>query len=465
MTDHLTGILLGLLAFAGVGVSACSGQEPAYGTDGLCIYDGSLRLGAVSNVATEFGDRTYNKTIQWTPDGSRILFDYGHYARGLQYQPDIPNLYAIHVSDSTLEEILDFPSRNPALDAGATSTMFDISPDGSRIAYATCAVSEDSLQGDNGDRQVYNYEIFVSDLDGANVERLTNNTHFDVLPAWSPDGESVAFVSDPDRSIFGDVTTAAGDGRRITLDSTSRIAIHELTTGLSWEIGGLPVRYSVSLYRLEWSPSGERIAFVALKGRSHPWDTAVYTVRADGAGLSRVSDTASGPTWSPDGGAIAMVVPEGDDALALYTFARDGSSPVKVDSILGKLPSGAWTSSEQVSWRGNLSWSPDGSAILFEDSSGPRIVPLGTSDVEAGLAVAFDGRTKAIASGTRGFIRASPLTFIPGSSRTYAWSPDGSRIAERFEFRPSDEDSQRSVYVYVVDRQGNRIEDLMRDIE
>ena len=48
---------------------------------------------------------------------------------------------------------------------------------------------------------MYNYEIFVSDVDGTNGERLTNNTYFDVLPAWSPDGESLAFISDPDRSV------------------------------------------------------------------------------------------------------------------------------------------------------------------------------------------------------------------------------------------------------------------------
>jgi Tol biopolymer transport system component len=43
-----------------------------------------------------------------------------------------------------------------------------------------------------------NWEIYVMSSDGSNVTRLTNDKANDGLPAWSPDGSTIAFVSDRD---------------------------------------------------------------------------------------------------------------------------------------------------------------------------------------------------------------------------------------------------------------------------
>jgi Tol biopolymer transport system component len=43
-----------------------------------------------------------------------------------------------------------------------------------------------------------NWEIFVMDSNGGNVTRLTNDRGNDGLPAWSPDGSTIAFASDRD---------------------------------------------------------------------------------------------------------------------------------------------------------------------------------------------------------------------------------------------------------------------------
>ncbi len=61
------------------------------------------------------------------------------------------------------------------------------SPDGTKIAFM-------SLNRDGAG----NYEIFTMDPDGNNVIRLTNNAANDGLPTWSPEGHTVAFVSDRD---------------------------------------------------------------------------------------------------------------------------------------------------------------------------------------------------------------------------------------------------------------------------
>ena len=448
MTVQPAKLLLALFTLAAVGVSACSGPEPEYGFDGLCRGSGSL-------IAREFHSPDSNWTVQWTPDGSQILFDYfGVIPEKIRWL-EVPAIYAVHVSGRPVEKVLDLPSRDDGHGAGLDTTVFDLSADGSRIAYAACALSEESLLIGGTDKRVYSYEIFVSNFDGANVKRLTNNTHFDVLPAWSPDGESLAFISDPDRSIFWRESIGTGRGS-IKYTATTRITVHEVATGESREIG-LPAGYAAAPIRLEWSPSGDRIAVVVLEGEKSPWNLAVYTVGADGTGLTRVSDAASGPTWSPSGDRIAFVVLEGEKSpwnLALYTFATDGSNLVKEEYRLDSIKLDGWPGTEFRSglWMGNLSWSPDGSAILierFRREGGPAVIPLGTGGVEAGLPGGTPAGSRAMTGGAgAGSILASPLNSIPALFHHSAWSPDGAQIAVR-------SDIAEFFDIEVVDREGN----------
>ena len=102
----------------------------------------------------------------------------------------------------------------------------------------------------------------------------------------------------------------------------------------------------------------------------------VFTMASDGSELTRISDAASGPAWSPDGRRIAVVVPVGkaefdrgstgprrrDVGVALYAFAADGSDPVLVSNSLRE----PWRRPVDP-WMGDLSWSPDGSQILLKN--------------------------------------------------------------------------------------------------
>lgn len=65
-----------------------------------------------------------------------------------------------------------------------SATAPAVSPDGGKIAYMSSA---------GGSK---NWEIWVMNSDGSNPTRLTENRNNDGLPTWSPDGQSIAWVSD-----------------------------------------------------------------------------------------------------------------------------------------------------------------------------------------------------------------------------------------------------------------------------
>ncbi len=106
----------------------------------------------------------------------------------------------------------------------------------------------------------------------------------DVSPAWSPDGRSIAFMSQ--RSGNWDLYTLA-------VESDGRLAANAQPVRVTQDASneGLPA----------WSPWGDALAFVS--DRSGAW--AVYIMRPDGSDLHKVADiggTYDPPLWTPEGG-------------------------------------------------------------------------------------------------------------------------------------------------------------------
>ena len=284
----------------------------------------------------------------------------------------------------------------------------DVSPDGSRIVYSTCEYVLDEPEG-----AMYSegYEIVTVNIDGTDKKRLTKNERFDNYPVWSPDGTQVAIVANTSR-IYGDRiygVLPVDDDMKLVIISPDAPAASQPHDTTSW----------VALYPPVWSPDGQRLAFIADEEEFDNGIDGLYVIGSSGAGLTRIGETTAAATWSPDGEELVFASIVGDapiiyavrpDGTGLRTVWRGESPPTSISPWPSREPS-------RVS---QVSWSPDGSELLF--LAGDVFFPNAVYPSNVGV---LADEAYLVRSDGTDLRRLAPS--IP--STRAAWSPDGSRIA------------------------------------
>jgi TolB protein len=190
-----------------------------------------------------------------------------------------------------------------------------------------------------------NRDIYVMNIDGTGLKRLTDHPGEDIEPTWSPDSTRIAFTSkrDGNKEIY--VMNADGtEQTRLTFEPSDdlhpdwsagdRIAFVSQRHGdreiYTMTSGGLDQTRITSDSSQDdqpaWSPDGGRIAFTSERDGT----SEIYLVNADLSGLVRVTgdrEHDSGAAWSPDGNRIAFSKgdPKGDEDRNIYLINVDGS--------------------------------------------------------------------------------------------------------------------------------------------
>lgn len=191
------------------------------------------------------------------------------------------------------------------------------------------------------DNRVGEFDIFVVEPDGDGLRKLATKPVQDNFPAWSPNGERLAFEASQDPNGLNiDIYIMSADGsgvKRITKEPT---------------VDRMP----------SWSPDGTKIAFMKTGRSVLPPDTGdIYTISADGTDLRQLTDNGLDeyPDWSPDGNTVAFGrLTEANGRI--YTVNADGGGLRKLTDP----PEGFWDSEP--------SWSTDGTKIAFTRTSGKR---------------------------------------------------------------------------------------------
>ncbi|MBN1287475.1 MAG: serine/threonine-protein kinase [Anaerolineae bacterium] len=158
------------------GAKDAANMWPAWSPDGAQIAfasdrDGDFEIYVMDAGGGDIRQITRNEADDnqpaWSPNGKTIA--YASDAGG-----DL-GIYAISAKGGRSRQIVDSPGHDEAFPAW--------SPDGSRLAF------QSDLGADFG------AEIWVIDLDGGLLTRLTRDLARDERPAWSPDGVHIAFAS------------------------------------------------------------------------------------------------------------------------------------------------------------------------------------------------------------------------------------------------------------------------------
>jgi len=290
------------------------------------------------------------------------------------------------------------------------------SPDGNQVAFVWNGSSRD------------NYDIYVKVIGAETPLRLTSDPAEDFSPVWSPDGRFIAFLrfSDADRGIY--LLPANGGTARKIFTPTGKI---------EWERGAL-----------SWSPDGKRLVFPDGKSASTP--SRIFSLTLDSLQAHSIStpperwDGDGDPVFSPDGTRIAFIRAIEAAIRDVYIMEADGSDVRRVTFDNRAVESLAWDADGQsIIFSSDRGGRPSLWRLRLEKGATPERIEVGGEDA-TGPAVAAKGNRLAYsksksnwsimrvnlhsANGKDG-ARFTPLFSGTLQDSSPHYSPDGSRIA------------------------------------
>jgi Tol biopolymer transport system component len=259
------------------------------------------------------------------------------------------------------------------------------SPDRSRIAF---------LAPDSSD-PMGNVSLFVVGIDGGAPERLVDGVSAHAAPAWSPDGTRIAYTS---FAGYDPVYESGAIGVRVV----------DVATGIESDVTGTD--YALA-FNPTWSPDGSTLAFVVkYQGMSErpqhsPGDVLVTKLgseKFDNLTHGRVEDVWSA-SWSPQGDSLLLF------SLFGQTWYEPPSTAIRVlDKATGDIREIATIEEHPTA----PVWSPDGSQFAF------------TAD-ETGVVISEPDGTRHTSEATQAL--SGELTWSPdGQALLLApWNADG----------------------------------------
>lgn len=231
-------------------------------------------------------------------------------------------------------------------DRGQDACSF-IMPNGKQVVYTSTRDRMDLPVGNWSEETDYpqGAELYIADIDGKNVTRLTNNDVYDAEISVSPDGKKIIFTRQIDGML--DIWIMNSDG------SDER----QITFTEDWQEGA-PF----------FLPDNKTVTMRAWKRSEHdksPTPMTVFTVDTDSGEATALTDD-NWMNWAP------YPTPDGKH----YVFVRPLlDNPRNWEVFLGSIAGGDPVRlTYNDSFDGFPSVSPDGTKMLFTRSTGTRFM-------------------------------------------------------------------------------------------
>ncbi len=321
-----------------------------------------------------------------------------------------------------------------------------ISPEGNWVAYTVSTV--DAKEDES------NSDLWMSNWEGTRAVQLTFSKESEHLPRWSPDGQSLAFLSSRDVE-----------------EETDQIWLMNRAGGEAEKISD----FKAGVSDFVWSPDGKRLALIAsdvdpeaaaskdksekktakpividryqfkkdeegylTKLRSHLYVLDLATRKAE---LLTPGDFDEAlPAWSPDNSTIAFVSkrgadPDRHDNYDLYLIeAKAGATARQLTTFEGP--------DCHPDWSSRPAWSPDGKFIAYSQGGSPKLIY-------------YAGYQLAVIPASGG----APKLLLPNLDRNMTqpeWSADGAAIYFLLE-------EERITLLAKVEATGGNLERMMTE--
>ena len=300
------------------------------------IYLANLKDGSTQQIST--GDEDlFPFRINWATDNELIYTADGLIRKRIIGQSTIETIpfeatFTLNRKPYEKKKY-DFDNTEDHKALGIASPV--VSDDGKKIAFAA--------KGD----------IFIQEIDGKLIQ-LTNDSSVDLDPDWSPDGNTLAYISD------------RGGLMNIWLhdlkSNKSRLLSKQIIEDTSYPT---------------WSPDGKKIAYYT-QNYMKKWGYGILHIADVASGEVKVANKTvwvpSKPSWSPDGKTVAMMAlkthstrfREGFNSFMLVSLEKDTAIQVSPDS---DKPLG-------MRVQNGPAWSPDGKTMAYTKDGTLWTIPV-----------------------------------------------------------------------------------------
>jgi dipeptidyl aminopeptidase/acylaminoacyl peptidase len=287
---------------------------------------------------TDVKDRDGVTSYAWSPDSTRIAYTTrdpeSSEVEARAKRGDDRRVYEDEFLMSHLWTVEIGSQKATRVTEGFFTSRGEISwaPDGTRVTFA--AAPTPMLRDDRTD-------VYIATLADKRVEKITANPGSDGSPRWSPDGNTIAFITDPGRVKPGPDGIGTQDPRQ------ARLALYDVRARTIADV--FDPKFDIEPRSLAWTPDSRRLMLTA--GRGVHVDVFSYEPTA-----KRYAQLTSGRviglgTMSRDGSSLAVVMESASEPADVYASDISFATPRKLTAVNPQTADFSLGQTEVITWK------------------------------------------------------------------------------------------------------------------